>query len=355
MFFTKSHIRGAIIFVGIVTAILIAAFIRPRVQAHYGEWENDGKIYTHDSLFVFDPNTVTYEELRTMGFDKRTAVGIVEFRARGYIFSIREEFALCYGITDSAYQRIKPYINIDKRFAPDSSEYHARKRARKSDSVQNRERRFFPRPSEPFGIDTVGYAYLHRMGFSARQARALLKYRDRFGGIRDMDELRDCYLITEEMADSLERYIVFPEPDPHEGMVEINSADSATLRSVSGIGAKTAAAITEYRRLLGGFHSTDQIAELKCVTKENFERISKQIYCDSCVISKIDINFAPASELERHPYMTREAINRIIKLRKSKGGWNSVEEMIEDDIFGREQATALAPYLRFGDRPADFD
>ncbi len=53
--------------------------------------------------------------------------------------------------------------------------------------------------------------------------------------------------------------------------------------------------------------------------------------------------------------MTREAINRITKLRKSKGGWNSVEEMIEDDIFGREQATALAPYLRFGDRPADFD
>ncbi len=353
MFFTKANLRGAIIFAAILLLILIVLLIRPRVHQYY--YGNDGEIFTQDSLFVFDPNTVTYEELRSMGFDKNTAVGIVAYRSRGKIFSIKEEFALCYGITDSAYQRIKPYIRIDKRFAPEPLKYPARKKEKARDSVTARERRFFPRPFEPFGIDTVDYAYLRLIGFSARQARALLKYRDRFGGIRDMDELRDCYLISEEMADSLERYVVFPEPDPHEGMVEINAADSAMLRSVSGIGAKTVVAIMEYRRLLGGFHSTDQIAELKCVTKENFERISKQIYCDSCVISKIDINFAPASELERHPYMTREAINRIIKLRKSKGGWNSVEEMIEDDIFGREQATALAPYLRFGDQPADFD
>lgn len=339
----------------IIVAILIAAFIRPRVQAFYDEWESNGDIYTHDSLFVFDPNTVTYEELRTMGFAKDIAVGIVKYRARGKVFSIKEDLALCYGITDSAYQRLKPYINIGAQFAPEPLKHLTRAKEPKRDSVTPRERRFFPRPTEPFGIDTVGYAYLRRIGFSARQARALLKYRDRFGGIRDMDELRDCYLIDEDMADILERYVVFPEPDPHEGMVEINSADSATLRSISGIGAKTVVAIIEYRRLLGGFHSIDQIAELKCVTQENFVRISKQIYCDSCVISKIDINFAPASELERHPYMTRKAIDKIIKLGKSKGGWNSVEEMIEDDIFGREQATALAPYLRFGDRPADFD
>ncbi len=355
MFFTKANIRGAIILVAMLTvAILIAAFIRPRVMKYCDE-PDDGETYTHDSLFVFDPNTVTYEELRTMGFDKMTAVGIVKYRARGKVFSIREDFALCYGITDSAYERLKPYIRIDAKYAPEPLEHSVRDKYRHRDTLPVRERRFFPRPTEPFGIDTVGYAYLRRIGFSARQARALLKYRDRFGGIRDMDELRDCYFISGEMADTLERYVVFPEPDPHEGLVEINSADSATLRSVSGIGAKTTVAIMEYRRLLGGFRSIDQIAELKCVTKDNFERISKQIYCDSCVISKIDINFATASELERHPYMTREAINKIIELRKSKGGWNSVEEMIEDDIFGHEQATALAPYLHFGELPADFD
>ena len=331
---------------------LVVAFARPRVQhylAHYATPQ--ATVPVRDSLFTFDPNTVTYEQLRSMGFERQTAVGIVKYRAAGKVFAIPEDFVLCYGVTDSMYARLRPYIKIGKQFTfkplplrRDSAFRHAVRTDRSA-----------LHPLEPFTLDTVGYAYLRHIGFSAKRAKAFLKYRDIYGPVRDADELRDCYAISEQMADSLVRYVVFPAPDPHEGLVEINSADSATLRTVAGIGAKTVVAIMEYRRLLGGFYSVAQIAELKCVTRENFERISKQIYCDSCVISKIDINFAPASELERHPYMTREAIKKITEIRKSKGGWNSVEQMIEQNIFKREQATALAPYLCFGDKPANFD
>ena len=156
------------------------------------------------------------------------------------------------------------------------------------------------------------------------------------------------------MADSLSHFVVLSVRDPHKGLVEINSADSATLRSVRGIGEKTVVAVMQYRKLLGGFVRKEQIAELKCVTNENFARISKQICCDSCVISKIDINFASAFELERHPYMTRGAINRVIQLRKSKGGWKSFEEIVEENIFTKEQAQSLAPYLHFGTTPLEF-
>jgi hypothetical protein len=105
---------------------------------------------------------------------------------------------------------------------------------------------------------------------------------------------------------------------------------------------------------LGGYVSINQLSELKCVTSENFALFSQQICCDSCVFSKIDINFAPASELERHPYMTRGAINRVIQLRKSKGGWKSFEEIVEENIFTKEQAQSLAPYLHFGTTPLEF-
>ena len=94
---------------------------------------------------------------------------------------------------------------------------------------------------------------------------------------------------------------------------------------------------------------------LSKILKENFDKISAQIYCDSCKISKIDINFAPACEFEYHPYMTRRAAKLITETRESKGGWNSIEEMIEDDIFTEEQARAIAPYLLFGTTPQEFD
>ena len=74
----------------------------------------------------------------------------------------------------------------------------------------------------------------------------------------------------------------------------------------------------------------------------------QQILCDSCKISKIDINFAAPKELERHPYVTAQALKRIIKKRQLKGGWSRIEEMTEQNILSEDEAKRLAPYLRFG-------
>ena len=349
--FSKENIRGFVFVVAIIVIItLVVILARPRQGIYLAEnkSEKEEKI-KRDSLFAFDPNTVTYEELLLLGFDKRTAVGIIKYRTAGKVFGIAEELALCYGVSDEMFARVRPYIKIGSKYAtrPKSQTDSTKRVEHKS--------RFTPRPFEPFGIDTVGVNYLRLIGFSTRQAEALIRYREQGDGIHSMNELRDCYAVSEEMADSLEHFVVLTPRDPHQGLVEINSADSARLRSVRGIGEKTVVAVLEYRKLLGGFVRKEQIAELKCVTSENFDKISKQIYCDSCNISKIDINFAPASQFEHHPYMSRRAIKLIIETRESKGGWNSIEEMQEDNIFTKEQAEAIAPYLSFGTTPQNFD
>ncbi|MBQ5691004.1 MAG: helix-hairpin-helix domain-containing protein [Alistipes sp.] len=349
--FSKENIRGFVFVVAIIVIIaLVVILARPRQGIYLAEnkGEKEEKV-RRDSLFAFDPNTVTYEELLLLGFDKRTAVGIIKYRTAGKVFGIAEELALCYGVSDDMFARVRPYIKIGNKYAtrPKSQTDSTKRVEHKS--------RFTPRPFEPFGIDTVGVNYLRLIGFSTRQAEALIRYREQGDGIHSMNELRDCYAVSEEMADSLEHFVVLTPRDPHQGLVEINSADSARLRTVRGIGEKTVVAVLEYRKLLGGFVRKEQIAELKCVTSENFDKISKQIYCDSCNISKIDINFAPASQFEHHPYMSRRAIKLIVETRESKGGWNSIEEMQEDNIFTKEQAEAIAPYLSFGTTPQNFD
>ncbi|MBR0340119.1 MAG: helix-hairpin-helix domain-containing protein [Alistipes sp.] len=351
--FSKENIRGIVFVMAIIIVVaLIVLFARPREEHILAESKGSTSDIEHsDSLFQFDPNTVTYDELLLLGFDKRTAVGIVKYRTAGKVFGIAEEFALCYGVTDEMFARVRPYIKI-------GSEYATRPSRRVADTISNynnRPKRFSPRPFEPFSIDTVGVEYLRLIGFSTRQAEALIEYRKRGGGIFSMNELRDCYAVSEEMADSLAHFVILSVRDPHEGLIEINSADSARLRKVRGIGEKTVVAVLQYRKLLGGFVRKEQIAEIKCVTEENFIKISEQIYCDSCNISKIDINFAPASQFEHHPYMSRRAIKLIVETRESKGGWNSIEEMQEDNIFTKEQAEAIAPYLSFGTTPQNFD
>ena len=349
--FSRQNIRGIIyVMVIIVIITLVIYFATPRRGLTLRESGSAEQPTTQcDTLFTFDPNTVTYDELRMLGFDKRTAVGIIKYRTAGKVFGIAEEFALCYGVSDSMFMRLRPYINIGKEFVTKPKQHLA-------DTLHTtRLSRFSPRPFEKFRIDTVGVEYLRLIGFSTRQAEALIEYRNRGKGIFSMNELRDCYAVSKEMADSLSHFVILSERNPHDGLVEINSADSATLRSVRGIGAKTVVAVLQYRKLLGGFVRKEQIAELKCVTKENFDKISAQIYCDSCKISKIDINFAPAYDFEHHPYMTRRAAKLITEIRESKGGWRSIEEMMEDNIFTKEQAEAIAPYLLFGTTPQSFD
>lgn len=364
---SKRHIVTIIILIAVILILALAVLLADRVSRSTIDLsvEAEPTAEKADSLFTFDPNTVSYEQLLRLGIDKHTAVSILKYRARGKVFEIAEEFALCYGVTDSMFSALRPYIVIGEQFraqsinlSKDSLKERAVDsiRALKQSQWQAKIAARTPHPYEPFRIDTVGIEYLHSIGFTYRQAEGLIEYRDKGQyGIRNMAELSDCWAVSEQMADSLVRYIIFPEPRPAKAKVEINSADSLTLIALRGIGPRSAQAIVEYRRLLGGYHSVEQLLEIKCITSENFALFSKEICCDSCVFSKIDINFAPAFEMEMHPYMTRRAINRIIELRKSKGGWKSFEEIVSDDIFTQEQALSLEPYLHFGTIPLDLN
>ena len=252
---------------------------------------------------------------------------------------------LCYGISDSLFYRLEPYIRIGRKYAIAPQEYRTGRVVSE------------PMPPAPFRIDTVSARYLRAIGaLSKRQAEAFVRWRD-LSGIYDMEELRACYVVSDSVASALEPYVIFPErkAEPIDVPVEINTADSAALRSVAGIGEKTVVSIIGYRDRLGGFLRAEQLAEVPGVTERNYEKILKQIYCDSCEIRKIDINFATPKELGRHPYIPPQTLRKLLKRRQLKGGWSTAEELIEDDIMTREEAARLVPYLRFGPRSGPDD
>lgn len=297
--------------------------------------------------FEFDPNTVEYADLRRLGLPARVAVGLLKYRAAGKVFRIPEDVALCYGMTDSLYFLLAPYIRIAPEYAFEPLRSERRFRP---EPLRREPRRIVP-PDAPFRVDTATVACFVALGFSERQAEAI-RYRDQADGLRDEAGLRACYMIADSVADLLLPYVIFPERETLErrGPVEINGADSAALRSVAGIGPKSVGAILRYRERLGGFHSVEQLAEIPQVTEANFERIVQQIYCDSCKIRKIDINFAAPSALKGHPYIPPVALRRLLSKRQLKGGWSTAEELVEDHILTPKEAERLAPYLRFAVR-----
>ena len=347
--FSHDDVKGLTLLLPIllVLALLVLLYGKMRQSDVVDEMKSE-EVEVKRCYAPFNPNTFSYEELRQAGVDAAIAVGIVRWREYGKVYRIREDLALVSGMTDSMYAELKPYIIIDDSLAArphtydsyyDTTERGYRRRDFRSDTI----------PLTHFRIDTATVAFLSHVGFSDRQAEVLVQYRDMIGGIFNEEQLRRCYVVSDTMAMRLLPYIIFSQEEEPvaEGPLEINSADTTALISLYGIASLSARDIVEYRQRLGGFYSTEQISEVKSVTESNFEKILPQICCDSCKISKIDINFASPKLLEEHPYVSSRALRRIVKLRQLKGGWSRIEEMISDEIFTAEEAERIAPYLRF--------
>lgn len=292
----------------------------------------------------FDPNEDDFLTMVSAGVDRRVAVGIIRWREAGKVYRIKEDVALCHGVTDSMYAALEPYILIGDKY----------RMSPKRDTISTPNTHALS--YEPFGIDTASAAYLRTLGFSERQARLVVRYGEIIGGYRSIDELRECYAVSDEMAARLEPYVIFPEPDslpvavdniPRPQIIDVNTADSATLVSLWGIGPKSVIHILRYRELCGGFYSVNQLRELEVVTDENYQRFVPRLWCDTTKIVKIDINFAPIEQIAKHPYMSNRMLRRIVNHRELNGGWTKLEDMVDSGVFTDEEAKRIAPYLDF--------
>ncbi len=330
-------------------------------------------IMDSDELHPFDPNTATYEEFRGLGLSAQVAANVVKYRERGKVFEIPEDFATCYGITDSIYAHLKPYIVIGEEFALKPWPERSREEV---DSPRNEPRRRLS-PAEKAeaylalhpSIDPnlLTATDLYDMGCSARQAEAVVAWREDRGGFRSVAEVEECRYLPLEVFDVVAEALVFNMDEmggmandddvdgrvvdgqrtESGGLIDLNSADLDALVAVRGIGERSATDILAYRERLGGYARVEQLAELAVVTEKNYELIVQQIFVDSCKIQKIDINFAGPESLQGHPYMTSQRVRKILKNRQLKGGWSTIEDMIEDHTLTQEEAQRLSPYLRF--------
>lgn len=362
----KSQIVGLLVLVPIVSIIIYVLCFAPEREKHVDiVVDGDENIAPQDDKYpyesvvdsvprefrVFDPNSDDYRTLIEAGLPKNIAVSIIRWRESGKTYRIKEDLALLYNMTDSLYFAIEEYIYIADEYGYKPS---AASTSTTSDrKYPERERHALTLELRSFSLDTVTTEYLRGVGFSYREAELILRYRDMIGGYRCYEEFEECYGVDSIMAERLRAYVIFPDnvaprPEAVTYPIELNSADSTTLRKVVGIGEKSVMPILRYRELLGGYYSPTQISELEVVTTENFRKILPQIWCDSAKIKKININFASPNELMTHPYLSSRMLKRLIKQRELKGGWSTIEEMIEDKIFTEDEAARIAPYLCFG-------
>ena len=132
-------------------------------------------------------------------------------------------------------------------------------------------------------------------------------------------------------------------------MVELNSADSIALISVSGIGPFYAKQIIKYRNDLGGFLSYSQFSEIWGLEKLDLNKIKLQTIIDTNLIQKLNLNNIEVKTLWNHPYLNYKQAKAIINYRAQHGNFKVIKDIRKIVLIDSILFRKIAPYLRIHD------
>lgn len=117
-----------------------------------------------------------------------------------------------------------------------------------------------------FNPNTAGLADLQRLGFSEKQARAIVNYRLKGGRFRRKSDFAKSFVVADSVYARLEPYIDIP-------LLDINAADSAAFDALPGIGPYFASQIVSYREKIGAYTSVEQLMDIPRFDEERLEGI----------------------------------------------------------------------------------
>jgi competence ComEA-like helix-hairpin-helix protein len=233
-----------------------------------------------------------------------------------------------------------------------------------------------------FDPNVIDSASLVLLGFSPRQAKSIVNYRNKGGKFYNKESFGKSFVVSEEMYARLYYYIdikpstpkkekvVEKTGNPEESKttsevkdvkenkesnntgkkiytVELNSADFDELQKFRGIGEYYAKKIVEYRDKLGGFYKPEQLMEIRGIDSVRFEMFRNQILIDTSHIKRIKINTVTESDLAKHPYVSNFTAKAIIKYRKFKGTITSSDEMLQEKVITEQEIEKTAAYLEY--------
>lgn len=197
-----------------------------------------------------------------------------------------------------------------------------------------------------------------KMGLKDWQIKVIKKYEAKGGKFYKKEDFKRMFCISPSEYEILEPYLLIPEqkneyadrkPEIREikkkVMVDLNTADSATLLTLYGIGPSFAKRIIKYRNLLGGFYNKNQLLEVYGFDKDRLDKIEANCEVSSNGIKKININTARTDELKKHPYLDYYTAKAIVDQRIILGRFTSLQQIKTIPLIHEELFNKIQPYF----------
>lgn len=232
----------------------------------------------------FNPNTADSLELLSVGLPPRVARNILRYRKAGGEFRRPEDLARIYGLHDSVFARVKPYVAI-------------------------------PQPTE-------------------------LSKGESLAGVPEPLPM----MLPSDTMQREHPYAEYMRAKYKPGQfVDLNRADTSELMKIPGIGPVYAKMIVDYRERLGGYHSIVQLRDLEVLPED----LGDWVHVSTPPAAMLNVNRLSLTQLRSHPYLSFYQAKAIVELRKREGHIRSARQLLFLDEFSEADIERLTPYLSF--------
>lgn len=240
------------------------------------EWK---KKYPRDTIEIrmqmFDPNTADSTTLVHLGFKPWQAKNMLKYRAKGGKYRKAEDLKKLYGMTDSMYQALTPYIDIAKEKVDSWVRDSLGVDSVRVDSLP----KWLEKKDTVLNLRTADTTELKMIrGIGSYRARQIVRYREQLGGFTHVEQMLEAKGMENVDSDSLLTHF-FIDSVKVERM-NVNVVGVKRLSRHPYLRFEQAQAIYELRRKKLRLDSIQQLQQIDGLDSKTVEKIAPYLNFD---------------------------------------------------------------------------
>jgi len=345
--YTKGQKRALLLIWGIIITIIIygqvqkryfsRSVIAPMLDTTLMQLitSESNTVVENIPLTYFNPNSDTENQLISSGIPENIATKIVNLRSKGKRYNSPDDLRIIYGMTDSLFNEMLPYITIENK---DFIELKSVNQGKKITLT------------EKFDPNTTPLDKLLEIGMPEYLAKTIVNYVKSGGKFKNSEDLMTLYTIDTSTYLQIKPYInieTIKEIKFEISKVELNTTTTSELSKSSGESFDVCGKIISYRNKLGGFLIQDQIDEIDEIPDSSKTKILNHIWIDPIQVKKINVNKTDYKTLIQHPYVSKDFATKLIRYRKFVKEVKNRDELIKNRVATKHEIERLTEYLEF--------
>lgn len=318
-------------------------------------------------LTDFDPNQLNEKQWENLGFTAKQVKTILKYKEIvGGNFTSKEQLKKCYSISEEKFAELEPYILL-----PEDNSKNSKKNFTK---FEHKELQI----KGKFNPDLYSQKDWKNLGFSEKQAAAIIKYKQYLGGsFVSKEKFKECFIISPENYQKLSPFLLLPEKTPEnferkyqniaseKPKIQYFEFDPNTLDTNGwqklGFSEKQATVIVNYRErnLKGSFKSLEDIKKCFVISEEKFNELKPYIKLNltqktsenaaqnlpekakpTTDFSKTDLNKITFQQLIEFGFDEKSAAS-FIGFRNKLGGFVKISQILETYNIDKNLAEKL--------------